>query len=31
MQNQAEILQMAGKLHWDGDWSGEDDNTERNE
>jgi Arc/MetJ family transcription regulator len=25
MQNQAEILQMAGTLNWDGDWSGEDD------
>jgi Arc/MetJ family transcription regulator len=24
MQNQAEILQMAGKLNWDGDWSGDD-------
>jgi hypothetical protein len=29
MENQAEILQMAGKLHWDGDWSGEDDGSER--
>jgi len=28
MQNQAEILQMAGKLNWDGDWSGEDDEAE---
>jgi Arc/MetJ family transcription regulator len=30
MQNQAEILQMAGKLNWDGDWSGENDGTEHN-
>jgi Arc/MetJ family transcription regulator len=30
MENQAEILQMAGKLNWDGDWSGEDDDVEYN-
>ncbi|MDR1232054.1 MAG: type II toxin-antitoxin system VapB family antitoxin [Spirochaetaceae bacterium] len=30
MENQFEILQMAGKLHWDGDWSGEDGDTEQN-
>jgi hypothetical protein len=23
MQNQADILQMADKLNWNGDWSGE--------